>query len=89
MKKFMEKHWEKALLMFLVVLLVILSYGIIDLITYKYKQGQTTNSNIQDTEEHLMAEQQTNVEEEPIKDDVGIGEEEKTEQKTEKVEVTF
>ena len=86
MKKFMEKHWEKALLLVLVVMLVLLVYGVIDLITDKNEAEQIANSNLQVDEEQLIVDQQNETKEDASKNDEVVGEEEKSEQEERKDE---
>ena len=80
MKKFMEKHWEKALLLVLVVMLVVLVYGVIDLIADKNEAEQIANSNLKINEEQLIVDQQNEIKEDTSKIDEVVGEEEKSEQ---------
>ena len=84
MKKFMKKHWEKALLLFWVVMLVVLIYGVIDLIADKNESEQIADSNLQIDEEQLIVEQQNEIEDDTSKNDDDTSKDEKPEQEEKK-----
>ena len=81
MRNFMEKHWKKTLLVVLIVVLLALSYGIINLLLDKQETEQTIVDNVQIIEEQLVAEEKTD--DELKNDDLSVEEESEPEEVTE------